>query len=189
MARLQPSDLRAHPRDLVAEALREYGEHAVIDCCLALLEGEVEYASLPVPMAFFGMRSWADAPRAQLTARDLDFWPRTWGARGLLYAWMPYAEPGVVRGLGDRHWRVREMCAKVVVHRELGSAADVLIPLVDDEVTRVRVAAIRALALVGEYEGAQRVVGTDVSEPTVRVAAAAALRALRLRLDRTIEAQ
>jgi len=79
------------------------------------------------------------------------------------------------------------MCAKVVRLRELGEAADVLSTLVDDSTVRVRLAAIRALTVVGEVEHAAMVAtAKDDPESTVRVAVGAALRRMAERLDRPL---
>lgn len=185
MTRQQPTDLYAHPRELLAEAVSIHGEHTVIDTCLALLAGESEYHLLTVPLSFLGgAGATARLSRGDLAARGQDHWPRVWGARGLRYVWLPYAEPDVVRSLRDPAWRVREMAAKVVGQRACGSAAEVLQPLLRDKTPRVQVAAIRALAVVGEIEQAVLLDRVETPEPSVLVALTAARRTLRLRLDR-----
>jgi hypothetical protein len=186
VARPEPTDLYAHPRDLVAEAVRIFGVHTVADTCLALLAGESEYDLLSVPLTFLGgAGATARLSRGDLVTRGQDHWPRVWGARGLRYVWLPYAEPGVVRALPDPAWRVREMAAKVVGQRACGSAAEALEPLLVDEVVRVQVAAIRALGVVGEVEQAVLLDQVQTPDTSVLVALAAARRTLRLRLDRT----
>jgi HEAT repeat protein len=186
--RQQPSDVYAHPRDLVAEAVHDYGEHAVIDMCLALLDGHTEYDLLPIPLPYLGgAHAVAQLDRGHnLAARRQDHWPRVWAARGLRYVWQPYAEPGVVAALPDPAWRVREMAAKVVAQRELGSAAEALVPLISDRTPRVRVAAIRAVGVVGEYEHAVLLADLDDRETSVRIALEGARRRLRVRLDREV---
>jgi HEAT repeats len=186
--RQQPSDLYAHPRDLLAEAERDYGIHAVIDMCLALLDGHTDYDLLPLPLSYLGgAHAVAQLDRGtNLAARGQAHWPRVWAARALRYVWLPYAEPGVVAALPDPAWRVREMAAKVVTQRELGSAAEALVPLLTDGTPRVRVAAIRAIGLVGEYEHAELLARLDASDTRVRIAIEGALRRLRVRLDRAV---
>ncbi|MGH3453056.1 MAG: HEAT repeat domain-containing protein [Nocardioidaceae bacterium] len=188
MARQQPSDIHAHPRELIAEAVHDYGEHAVIDMCLALLDGHTDYDLLPLPLVYLGgAHAVAQLDRGHnLVSRGQDHWPRVWAARSLRYVWQPYAEPGVVAALPDPAWRVREMAAKVVVQRELGSAAEALVPLVGDRTARVRVAAIRAMGLVGEYEHAVLLADLDDPDPKVQIAIEGARRRLRVRLDREI---
>lgn len=185
MARPQPSDLYAHPRDLLAEAEHDYGVHAVVDMCLALLEGHTDYDLLPLPLAYLGgARAVSALERgANLAARGQDFWPRVWAARGLRYVWLPYAEPGLVSALSDRAWRVREMAAKVVTQRELVSAAEPLVPLVHDVTPRVRAAAIRALGVVGGHPQASVLDSLEPNPTAVRIALSGARRRLRLRLD------
>jgi len=177
----------AHPRDLVSLAVAAYSMSAVVDTCCALLEGDDRYDLLPVPLSYLGgAHARAQARRGDLASRHQDHWPRVWGARGLRYAWLAYAEPPVVSGLGDPSWRVVEMAANVVALRELGSAADSLAPLVRSPVLRVRVAVVRALGVIGEYEHAELLRGIADVDPRLLVAVDAALRRLRLRLDRTV---
>jgi HEAT repeat protein len=73
--------------------------------------------------------------------------------------------------------------------RELGEAAEPLIPLLADSVPRVRAAAARALAVVGEAEHApplRRLLADD--DPQCRARTAQALRTLARRLDRDLGA-
>ena len=87
----------------------------------------------------------AAALNARRESRELDYFPRVWAARALLYAWDPSAEPAVIGGLRDPAWRVREMCAKVVRVRGIAAARPILERLESDPVARVREAATRAL--------------------------------------------
>jgi HEAT repeat protein len=170
----------------MAESVDDYGIHAVVDMCLALLDGNTDYELLPLPLSYLGGAHAVSALERdpQLAARGQDFWPRVWAARGLRYVWLSYAEPGVVAALPDPAWRVREMAAKVVAQRELASAADALVPLLTGGTPRVRVAAIRAIGLVGRYEHAEILARLEADETTVRIALGAARRRLRLRLAR-----
>jgi hypothetical protein len=182
-----PVDPSAHPRDLVAEAVRDYGVHAVVDTSTALLEGYDRYDMLPVPLSYLGgAHAAAELRRGDLVERRQDYWPRVWGARALRYVWLDYAERPLVAALRDPAWRVQEMAAKVTALRELGSAAELLPPLVGSPVPRVRIAAIRALGVVGEYEDLETLRGVSDPDPAVQVALDAALRRLRLRLDRPV---
>ena len=110
-----------------------------------------------------------------------------WGARGLLHVFAPSAIDSVVAGLADPSWRVREMCAKVVRAHEVGAAAAAAVTLCQDEVPRVRVAAVRALAVVGEAVDADAVrrLVDDVERPVVS-AARRALHDMSSRLDRDL---
>ena len=77
------------------------------------------------------------------------------------------------------------MAAKVVARRELGQAGEALLPLVEDEVPRVRAAAVRALGLVGEVEALDAArAAQDDHDPAVHRAAELAVRRLQERLDR-----
>lgn len=88
------------------------------------------------------------------------------------------------------------MCAKVAARWEVGEAADVAAALLEDETPRVRVAALRVLAVVGEHEhleaiehlehleqGKDRALVAGDGELSVRSAARRAQVALRRRLD------
>ncbi|GGF17649.1 HEAT repeat domain-containing protein [Subtercola lobariae] len=81
------------------------------------------------------------------------YWPELWGARALLYVWNDTAAPAVLAGLTNQSWRVREMCAKVVAVRSIGTAKD-LARLTTDQNARVRAAAARAIAAVGDAASA-----------------------------------
>ena len=178
------AELAARPVERVSALVELVGADAVVDWCADLLRGG-DWTDADAPeLDWIGGRS-----SVAMVAKDLDlvYWPRVWAARALLHAYRAQAEPAVVAGLSDDSWRVREMCAKVVRAHELGSAADELAPRCADEVPRVRAAAVRAIAVVGEAEHADAVRDClDDPEPSVRTAAAGALRALSRRLDRPL---
>jgi hypothetical protein len=182
----QPSNLKAAPKDLVAEACRVYGEAVIARWCVDLLDGAVRYDDpASPPLHWIGGRT-ANWQLARDPAEE-EYWPRVWAARGLRYAWHPSATAAIVSALDDPAWRVREMAAKVVGQRELGEAADALTGLAADPVTRVRVAALRAIGVVGEAEHAGAVhEGLSDPEPGVRRAADRARQLLRRRLDRDL---
>ncbi|MET0693306.1 MAG: HEAT repeat domain-containing protein [Propionibacteriaceae bacterium] len=178
------------PRDWLAAAAHELGESRVALWCADLITESVDPADPAAPP----LESVSSHPgtyyleRAAAGDPEPDYWPRVWGARGLLYVWDDRAEAAVVQGLQDEAWRVREMCAKVVRLREIGAAGDRLAELCADDVPRVRVAALRALSRVGESEHlpAVHAAGED-EEPTVVAAADDALEELGERLDRDVD--
>lgn len=182
--RAQPSDLYAHPRVLLADAVTDYGIHTVIDTCLALIEGHDQYDLLAMPLTYLGgAAARGQLDRGDLATRGQAHWPRTWGVRGLVYAWLPYASPGVVQALTDPHWRVREMAARVVVRHHVADASDALLPLVsDDAAPRVQVSAVRAASDVGDGRHLARIEELQSSDRAVSVARAAAVRELRRRV-------
>lgn len=189
VSELGPQDLAAPPGAWVAEACAHYGERTVALWCAALLAGEVEPDDDTAPsLTWLGgnvARVWL--AREDAAERGLDYWPFVWGARGLLYAWTDDAAPAVLVGLGNPHWRVREMCAKVARLREVGEAASVLADLVDDETPRVRAAAAAALGVVGEGEDAAALHRAERDdEPSVSHAAVRALAELSRRVDREV---
>jgi hypothetical protein len=171
------AELGARPADRVAALVGLIGADAVVACCVALLRGADPEAD--VPLGWMGGRSAAGWTQ--------DHWPRVWAARGLLHCFLPPAAPAVVDGLRDTSWRVREMCAKVVREHEVGAAAAALRRCTADEVPRVRAAAVRALARVGEAEDADAV-RRCLDDPDTAVVSAAerALRDLSRRLDRVV---
>ena len=186
MSRSQPSDLYAHPRDIVSEAVAEFGIHATVDTCLALLDGHENYALLPVPLAYLaGVHAVAKLERGDLASRQQGHWPRVWAARTFRYVWLDHAGPGTAAALHDQSWRVREMAAKVVSQRSLTLAADQLLALMHDPEPRVRVAAVRALGVVGAAEHVAPLKALEPSDSSMRVAVDGALRALRLSAVRT----
>jgi len=113
-----------------------------------------------------------------------DYWHRTWGGRGLLYVWADTAAHVVVVGLGDEHWRPAEMCLKVATLREIGEAGPGAVPLLQAELPRVRLNAVRCLGAVGDIEHVDGVVDAlDDEDQAVRRAAARAVRQMARRLD------
>jgi HEAT repeat protein len=172
--------LDASPSDRITEAARRFGEREVADRAAALLGGANEGEEFLL---------WVGGVHAQgiLDGAPALYWPEVWGARALLKVWDDSAAPAVRDGLANQAWRVREMCGRVVVERQLPFVAE-LEPLLIDEVARVRSIAARALSVVGEYEQAVAVKAllTD-PEIEVRRAAGAALKAFSAKLDRPIE--
>ena len=184
-----PRDVRASPKQRVAALVGHLGTAEVVAWCGDLVAGATAYDDPDAPsLAWLGGAHALDLlGRDDLEASGNAYWPRVWGARGLLYAYEPAAAPQVVGALRDDAWRVREMAAKVVARWEVADAADALVPLVGDDVPRVRAAAVRALGTVGEGEHADAVRDAeDDPEPAVRRAAGRALAALRTRLDREL---
>ena len=132
-------------RSIEAEAARR-GRAAVVDGCVALLEGRPVDAEL---VAALGgpAASWA------ATGEGRDPWLRVWGARGLLWLWDPSATGPLTVALDDESWRVREMAAKVVARHEVDDALEAVAALARDTVPRVRAAAARALARLSGADG------------------------------------
>lgn len=168
------------PGARLAIAIERFGELTVADRAAALLDGANEGEEFLL---------WVGGRHAQgiLDGAPALYWPEVWGARALQYAWDDSAAASIERGLGNQAWRVREMCGKVVAQREL-SMPDAMVPLLTDEVPRVRAVAARALGATGEYEHVTgiRALLAD-PEVEVRRAAGNALRAAAKRLDRPIE--
>lgn len=157
------------------------GERPLALVCGELLEG-ADPEEHPQQVAWL---SGHDGTVEQLRARGWrQYWFRTWGARGLLYVWDDQVAPAVVAGLEDEHWRPAEMCLKVAARRELAEAGDAAVELARHDLSRVRSAALRALARVGDTEhvDAVRQALADPEE-AVRRTAARALDTMAARLD------
>lgn len=132
------------PRQSVEIECARRGTAEVVAGCVALLQGEdVDDDFILALGGPGGHRVLDDGP-----AQRNQYWRRVWGARGLLHAWTDEAEGAVVAALADEHWRVREMAAKVVAKRRIGSALDSVAALRSDPVPRVRAAAERATVLL-----------------------------------------
>lgn len=76
------------------------------------------------------------------------YWPRSWGARGLLYVWDSRATQVIIQATHDDAWRVREMAAKVIARHRVGDALGAVSALEGDDVARVRAAAHRAVVRI-----------------------------------------
>lgn len=177
------------PAERVADACRRWGDAEVVRRCGRLLRsgpGAIHDDLLELVMVL-----------GELTDRDWlaggkppghGYWARVWAARALLYVWNDEASPAVLVALTDEQWRVREMAAKVVLARELAEGVEALVHGCADPVPRVRIAAARALAAVGEAEhasGLRRLL--DAEERRVAAAGAAALMTMSRRLDRDLD--
>jgi HEAT repeat protein len=174
------------PRDRVGLALERWGRHEVlrrIGAALRLRPDEPADPDAFELAVFLGGHqrdsSWqsADAPPGHL------YWARVWATRALLYEWDEGLRDDVVLAVSDEHWRVREKALAVVAVREVG-CADLLGPLVSDDVPRVRTAAARALGAVGEAEHGDWLHQlAEDSDPAVAAAADRAFEQLTRRVD------
>lgn len=133
--------MRPHPKVLIHRAVGLYGMDEVVQWAASLLSGQPAGDDPDISL-LGGSPGWAP------------YWSRVWGARAFLYVWEESASAAVIHGLGDEHWRVREMCAKVYRRRELADGAAALALLAGDPVTRVRVSAYNAIADICEADSA-----------------------------------
>ena len=175
------------PAERVGAACDRWGEYEVVRRCVVLLGLAADAAptgdglDLAMVLGRVGDRDWLASGEPPGNA----YWARVWAARALRYVWSDTAAPSVVDALGDDHWRVREMAAKVVSDRQIGEAADHLVALLRDETPRVRTGAVRALGDVGEGEHGEAIKAlTADPDRAVATAARSALGALERRLDR-----
>ena len=181
------------PAAVAAAAADVLGPERFAAWCADVLTAETSIDDLvaqddPDPRWLAG-RSWTTwGPPQTWTERGIDYWPRVWAARSLLHQWHPVAEPAIVIGLADDHWRVREMCAKVAARHELGGCAEACGRLaLEDDNSRVRIAALRAIGRVGEYEQAAAIeAAAQSADPAIIDAATRAREQLADRLDRPL---
>lgn len=174
-----PTKGDASPRELVTELGRIVGPETAAGWCADLLAGADPHDYVEM-LDYLG----SNTRKAAFDPSWYDYWPRTWGARGLLYVWADSAAPVVVEGLADAHWRPAEMCLKVATKREIGEAGPGAVPLSEHELPRVRAASMRCLGKVGDTEHVEIVdAALDDEHPQVRRAAARALTAMVKRLD------
>jgi hypothetical protein len=181
LPRPQPGDRRV--ADRIAELDDLVGRARVVEVCVDLLAGAPRTAYVP-ELRYLTGHGWdAGDPILDETVWK-DYWVRTWGARGLLHCWDDAATGAVVAGLHDEHYRPAEMCLKVAARHDVAGAGPGAAALTRHELPRVRAAAARALAVVGDTEHEPALAALlDDEEESVRVAAARALTGLRRRLD------
>jgi len=178
---------RGNPGERVAKACERWGDDEVVRRCAALLRHEPgnpvtgDLLDLAVVLGGLRDRGWLAGGKPP----GHSYWARVWAARALRYVWNEGASSSVVHGLGDEHWRVREMSANVVRDYEVTGSAERLVALTGEDVPRVRRAAVLALAVVAEGEHADAIRAMlDDPDESVAGAAEKALRAISERLDR-----
>ncbi len=170
----------AAPTHRIAAAVGRFGEQEVAQRAAALLRGENVGEEF---LLYVGGRH----AQGILNGAPALYWPEVWGARTLTHVWDESAASAVETGLGNKSWRVREMCAKVAASRQLPFLAALEILLTDD-VARVRGAAVLALGEVGEFEQAKAMKKLlKDSEVEVRRRAGEALARLSARIERPLE--
>lgn len=135
-----PSLWGTTPRQSVEAACAADGAPAVVAKCVALLQGGEADDEFLLTIGGPAARAVLDGKAGGTSG----YWPRTWAARALLYAWEDRATPAVLAAMDDDAWRVREMAAKVVARHRVDDAVEQLQRLRDDPVARVRAAALRA---------------------------------------------
>ena len=98
------------PKQRIAAECARHGTRALVAACVALLEarpGDVSDDMITV-LGGESARYVLDGD----AGGKAGYWPRVWGARGLLYRWDAAATSAVIGGTHDEAWRVREMAAK-----------------------------------------------------------------------------
>lgn len=135
---------QASPRVRIALESARRGRENFVEGCIDVLNGsDVDGALIRVlggVAAQTVLEGWAGGVDG--------YWPRVWAVRGLLHCYEPLAESAVERALGDPSWRVREMALKVIARHRIENLLDAAIPLMNDEVERVAVAATRVARVI-----------------------------------------
>jgi len=169
--------------ELIGELAERLGRDPFTAACVDLMGGAPRKEHLDV-LPWLTGHDWSEGESVRDRASWQDYWLRTWGARGLLHVWDDAATDAVVAGLADAHWRPAEMCLKVVAAHDVAGAGDRAAALAGHDLSRVRGAALRALAVVGDTEHVEIVQDLlDDPDPDVRRAAARSLELLTTRLD------
>ena len=169
--------------ELIEELAHRVGRERFSEVCVALLLGASRENHLD-HLPWLTGHDWSEGAPVRDRTVWRDLWLRTWGARGLLHVWDDTATHAVVAGLDDEEWRPAEMCLKVVARHDVAGAGDRSAVLAGHELPRVRVAALRALAVAGDTEHAAVVwAACGDRDADVRRAAGRAWEAMRERLD------
>ncbi len=132
------------PRESVEMECARRGRGPVVAGCIALLRGQDVDDNLIMALGGPAGRVVLDDGPKQRN----QYWRRVWGARGLLHVFDEQAAEAIIVALGDEHWRVREMAAKVIARHKIGAALTAVADLRDDPVPRVRAAAERAVVML-----------------------------------------
>lgn len=182
LPRPAPGDLSVAVRIGELDAL--VGRERFVEVCVDLLAGAPR-AAYVAELRYLTGHSWDPGDPVFDVTVWKDYWVRTWGARGLLHRWDDAATGAVVAGLGDQHHRPAEMCLKVAARHDVAGTGPGAAALTRHELPRVRAAAARALAVVGDTEHLPAVDELlDDDDESVRTAAARAREAMARRLDR-----
>jgi hypothetical protein len=149
-----PDMIGITPRQAVEQLCAKRGQPEVVAGCVKLLRGDYRDVGFVVALVGDGALPVLDGSKRV----DDRYWVRTWGARGLLWAFNGdrKAVAALRAGLADEHWRVREMSAKVVARHAIDAAFGEVVVCRDDPVPRVRVAAERAVAALTGAQTGQR---------------------------------
>ncbi|QCW50193.1 HEAT repeat domain-containing protein [Nocardioides dongxiaopingii] len=167
----------------IAALAERIGRPAFTAVCVDLLAGAPRERYVVELRALTG-HGWQPGDAVLDRDRWRDHWVRTWGARGLLHVWDDAATPAVVRGLADQHHRPAEMCLKVGARHDVAGTGPGAAALAAHPLPRVRVQAVRCLAVTGDTEHVAALAARlDDEHPDVRRQAARALETLRRRLD------
>ena len=144
MERCREGHIGLTPKQSIELECARRGRAQLVSGCVALLRRQDVDDDLVIALGGPVARTVLDSgPKPAYL-----YWLRVWGARGLLHAYTDRAEDAVIEALGDEHWRVREMAAKVIAKYRIGAALQAVAELRDEPVPRVRAAADRAVVLL-----------------------------------------
>lgn len=168
---------------LIASLASRIGVPAFVAVCTDLMSGADRNDYIEELRSLTG-HAWSPGDSVFDPQSWPDYWVRTWGARGLLHVWDDSATGAVLGGLTDEHWRPAEMCLKVTARHEVADSGDLVVAWIEHELPRVRLQALRALAVVGDSGHFEVVRSATVDlRPDVRRQALQTLERLEIRLD------
>ncbi len=168
---------------LIAALAERLGVAPFVSLCTDLMAGADRNAYVEELRSLTG-HAWNPGDNVFDASSWPDYWVRTWGARGLLHVWDDSATDAIVTGLGDEHWRPAEMCLKVSERHDVAGTGDGAVALLGHDLPRVRLQALRALAVVGDTGHAEVVRSASLdARPEVRRQALLTLERMEIRLD------
>ncbi len=131
------------PQERITAECARRGKAALVAGCVALLHGRHHEVDDDLVLTLGGQS--AEYVLSGGEGGKEGYWPRVWGARGLLHAWDDAATDAIVHATTDDAWRVREMAGKVIARHRVGPA---FAGLRADRIARVRAAAERAVVIL-----------------------------------------
>ena len=134
------------PQERITAECARRGKAALAAGCVALLHGRHDEVDDDLVLTLGGEPAGYVLSGGE--GGKEGYWPRVWGARGLLHAWDDDATDAIIHATTDEAWRVREMAGKVIARHRVGTAFAAIAELRADKIARVRAAAERAVVIL-----------------------------------------
>ena len=100
------------PQERITAECARRGKAALVAGCVALLHGRHDEVDDDLVLTLGGEPAGYVLSGGE--GGKEGYWPRVWGARGLLHAWDDAATDAIIHATTDEAWRVREMAGKVI---------------------------------------------------------------------------